>query len=260
MSSHEHINYLAGSPYRPEILAMLCEDDLRPAELTAEIDVTRTTVQRILAGFTERNWLMKRNGAYRATATGRRLYETYETLSQEVARAETYGPLAVNAEEAVDVLAPEIFTQTTATVATNRNPLAPIERYFGIVSDAEKSVRQFAPIVTTEAADIVDRTLADSIPFSMIIDTELFETMQLQFPETLERWNNNSHFAFAVSQSPIEYGLSIIDDIVLVGSIDQGQNLEILVEGTHPDLFDKSTSFYEQRWAESTPGATLLSE
>ena len=260
MRPQEHIKYLSGSPYRPEILSVLCEDALRPAELTDEIDVTRTTIQRVLRGFTERNWIVKRNGAYCATATGQRLWETYETLSQEVERAETYGPLAVNAREIADALAPEIFTRTTATLPTNRNPLAPLERYFAVCAEVETAVHQMAPIVTTEAIEMIDDVLSDEIPVRLLIDTELYETIQQQYGCVLRRWNADPHISLGVSELPIKYGLSILDETVIAGSVDQGQNIEIIVEGTDPELLEKTTKFYETRWAESTPLSTLLSE
>ena len=84
---HDGAQYLAGSPVRVAILRALRDDPRRPAELTDAVDATRTTVQRILGGFRERDWVVKRDAAYRVTPTGERVHDAYETLLAEVGRA-----------------------------------------------------------------------------------------------------------------------------------------------------------------------------
>lgn len=253
MSPHEDIRYLAGSPYRPELLAALRAEDLRPAELTERIDVTRTTVQRILSGFRERNWILKTDRTYRTTVTGERVLDAYEALEDEVERAEAYGVLAANAEEIAVALAPELFTATTATVATGKNPFGPIERYFAVCETVENQVRQVAPIVSTEAVEMVDAFLANGVTVQLIVDSDLYETMQLQFPGALQAWRADPLIALSVQGEPIDYGLSLLDETVVAASVDKGLNLEILVEGTDPTLRETTVSLFERMWADATP-------
>src|SRR6056297_3936652 len=95
---HDGAQYLAGSPVRVAILRALRDDPRRPAALTDAVDATRTTVQRILGGFRERDWVVKREAAYHVTPTGARVYNAYEDLLDEVELAERYGRFAAELE------------------------------------------------------------------------------------------------------------------------------------------------------------------
>lgn len=259
MSPHEDIKYLAGSPYRSEILAALRTDDLRPAELTERIDATRTTVQRILSGFRDREWIVKTGPTYRATVTGQRVLEVYRSLETEVERAETYGPFGVYADEVSRRLAPELFTETTVTRATDQQPFAPIERYIEVTSRTQRRIRTLAPIVSQEAIDIAEEYLSRGVDLDLVIDRAMFEAFEAQFPETLARWIDRPDSSVGVCPESIDFGLSITDDTVLVGAIDEGGNLTILAEGTDRSLRAAAVEVFEGRKRQTTPAGELLS-
>jgi predicted transcriptional regulator len=259
MSPHEDIKYLAGSPYRSEILAALRTDDLRPAELTERIDATRTTVQRILSGFRDREWIVKSGPTYRTTVTGQRVLEAYRSLETEVQRAEAYGPFGEYADEVSRRLAPELFTETTVTRATDQQPFAPIERYIEVTSQTQRRIRTLAPIVSQESIEIVDAYLSRGVEFELVIDGTMFDAFKHQYRETLLRWNDPPVSTIWVSPESIDFGLSINEDIVLVGAIDEGRNLTILAEGTDASLREAAIELFTERKQGTTPVEELLS-
>ena len=259
MSPHEDIKYLAGSPYRAEILGALCADELRPAALTERVDATRTTIQRILSGFREREWVVQTGSVYRGTITGERVLAAYRSLEAEVERAEAYGPFCVYAEEVSRRLAPELFTETTLTRATDQQPFAPIERYIEVTRQTQHHIRTLAPIVSRETIEITDEYRSRGVRLDLVIDRTMFDAFKNQYRETLSRWNDPPDSTIWVCSEPINFGLSITEDTVLVGAVDEGRNLTILAEGTDRSLRETATELFEQRKERTTPVDELLS-
>ena len=118
------VQFLTGSPQRRNVLKALCEEPARPHELCADIDATRTTIQRILAGFRERQWVVKYDGDYRPTVTGRRICQQYEALLGELRLAREFGPLAAHLGPVANDLPIEALERGQLTVSDEGSPLA----------------------------------------------------------------------------------------------------------------------------------------
>jgi len=134
---HDGAKYLAGSPVRVAILRTLRRDPRRPADLTAAVDATRTTVQRILAGFRDRDWVVKRGAVYCVTPTGERVHDAYEALLSEIERADRYGQFAADLERVGAEFPPSALASGELTVAADRNPLAVVDRLTELLRDGE---------------------------------------------------------------------------------------------------------------------------
>jgi len=141
------VQFLTGSPHRRAVLAALCDEPARPHELCDDIDATRTTIQRILAGFRERQWVVKHHGDYRATVTGRRVCEQYETLHDEITRARRFGPLAAHLGPVADDLPVEALATGRLTVSEEGNPLAALSRFTEWLQEVEGEMCAISPVV-----------------------------------------------------------------------------------------------------------------
>lgn len=243
MPPHEHIKYLAGSPYRAEILEILCSGQLRPAELTEQVAVTRTTVHRILSGFCDRQWVRKQDSLYYTTVTGKRVLAAYESIADEVERAEAYGPLVAHCGHILAHFPPELYTETTVTHATDQQPLATLERYLEMIDTDTSVVQASVPILTQLTNDAIVQHAQNGITMDILIDEDTFETAKQSFAPMLKQWLREDNFTLYVSANRIDYGISLVDDQMLIGGFSPAGQLAVLVEGTHPVLLDSTTQF-----------------
>lgn len=241
------------------MLSILCVQSLRPAELTEQIDVTRTTVQRILSGFRDRNWVHKRDGTYRTTVTGQRVLRAYEALEEEVERAEACGPLAVHADQLSRRFEPELFTETDLTVATSHQPLAPIERYFSQITQEISRIYSVASMFTEASTGAIETFIEMDVTGELIYDEAMLEEVSESSLQTISRWDERDNCAVFTTSLPTDFGMTIADETVFVGGFTDG-NLVILAEGSHPTLVASAKEFVEEIKADATPLSANLVE
>lgn len=243
--AHEDVQYLAGSPARHEILATLCEEPLRPADLTDRVDVTRTTVQRVLAGFSERRWVHKRGGSYEPTVGGRRVVDRYESLLDTAEQARHLGPLATHLGSAVDELPAAAF-DGEITVATDSAPLAPVDHVVERLRELETDeILVVSPIVSGVFNRAGAEIIECGIGFRMVIDESVLEQSKEAFPEALRRAHEADAVTVAVSSEQLEVGLVVVDHVVFIGAYDGDGNLRAVLESENESVVEWGRERYE---------------
>ncbi|SDY26338.1 helix-turn-helix transcriptional regulator [Halopenitus persicus] len=206
--AHEDVRYLAGSPGRIEILRAIREEPLRPAAITRRVESTRTTVQRVLAGFRERRWVVERDATYRLTATGERVCAAYEDLLDATARAREFAPFAANAEPIAAEMPAAAFEHGTLTVATAQDPLAPVDRLIDRFEETEDAtVRSISPIVSRTFNEAAMDLLGRETSIRLVIDERVLETSAETFPEALTRAVDRCDVSVSVHPDPLPVGL-----------------------------------------------------
>jgi len=230
---HDGTRYLAGSPVRVAILRALREEPRRPAALTDAVDATRTTVQRILAGFRERDWVVKRDAVYRVTATGARVHDAYEALLTEVERAERYGQFAATVER-VGVDFPSAgIPDSDLTVASDRNPLAAVDRLTELLRESHGAdIRAVSPVVIQQLNDAAAAALDDGASVELIIDRDVVDTSVEEFEPATDRALDDDDAEVYVSAEPIECGLFRYDEVACVTAYDERNNPRCVIEST----------------------------
>ncbi|XVH33661.1 helix-turn-helix transcriptional regulator (plasmid) [Haloferacaceae archaeon DSL9] len=200
--------------------------------MTARVDATRTTVQRILAGFCERNWAVKSDGTYVATGTGCRVLDAYDTLAVEIERAHRYRPFDAHIGSLRARLPSEVYTTSRLTVSTTSDPLAPLDRFLSVVQSAEfETLRGITPIVTTAFNRTHKNALEAGVEIEVIIDTGVLEVSQDSFGEALTHGLESDAFELYVHPEPLTFGLSLFGEQLCIGAYDGG-NLTALLETT----------------------------
>lgn len=258
-SDHGHggAQYLAGSPVRVAMLRALREEPRRPADLTAAVDATRTTVQRILAGFGERDWVVKRGAVYCVTPTGKRIHEAYESLLEEVDRAERYGQFAADLERAGVDFPPEALDTGELTVAAGRNPLAAVDRLTELLREGHGTdIRAVSPVVIQQFNEAAADALDAGADIELIIDRDVVETSVSEFGQATERALTDDDATVYVASAPIEYGLFRYDDVACVTAYDQRNNPQCVFESTDSTVIE----WVDERLESFVADATRLSE
>ncbi|TKX54301.1 transcriptional regulator [Halorubrum sp. SP3] len=236
---HDGAQYLAGSPVRVAILRALRDDPRRPAELTDAVDATRTTVQRILAGFRERDWVVKRDAAYRVTPTGERVHDAYETLLREVERADRYGRFAATVERVGVDFPGDGIPDSELTVASDQNPLAAVDRLTELLRESSGAeIRAVSPVVLQQFNEAAAAALDGGASVELIIDRDVADASVAEFEPATDRALDDDDAEVYVSAEPIEYGLFRCDDIACVTAYDERNNPRCVLESTDEAVVD----------------------
>lgn len=258
-SVHGDIQFLTGSPARFAVLSALAESAARPCELCDQVDATRTTIQRILAGCSDRQWVRKVGRQYRLTLTGRRVYERYDALVTETERAGEFGPLAEHLGPIGDDLPDVVLDAGTITVGSEQTPLAPVNRLTDWFSDAEGTVRTISPIVAAMFNDTAAELLDSGVQIESIIDYNVLEQSEREFDDALTRGITDESIKFYVAESPLDFGLVVDDRGCCLGAYDDDNNLRVTLVVEDPVAREWALDQFDQCRQDATRLTDVLS-
>ena len=247
------VQFLTGSPHRRAVLAALCAEPARPSELCAEIDATRTTIQRILAGFRERQWVVKHDGDYRATVTGRLVCDRYEALCREVTRAQRFGSLAAHLGPVADDLPPSALERGRLTVSEDGSPLAVLSRFTEWLEAVEGEFHAISPVVAQPFNDIGAELLSENTRIEFVIDSEVLERSKANYESALEFGLNHDRMATYVHEAPLDIGVALDDERCCVVAYDDDSNLKAMLEAGEGDLYEWTTALFERYRERAVP-------
>ncbi|MDR5674447.1 Transcriptional regulator, contains HTH domain [Halalkaliarchaeum sp. AArc-CO] len=261
MAAHDDVQYLAGSPVRAKILSALCEEPLRPTELTDRVDATRTTVQRILAGYLERDWVVKRGRRYTVTVTGRGVYRAYESLRADLERASELGPFASHIGPIADDLPWSALKSAEITAARDRDPFATVQRLVELISTADADrMRAVTPIVAEVFNEAAGEFIEGGGHLELTIDPGVLEASRAGFPDAVDRAVENGDVEVRVHPEPIEFGLMLCEEWTCLGAYDDENNVRAVVESDSPELFDWADEQYDRYRSRTVPLDEVLSD
>ncbi|WP_284007489.1 helix-turn-helix transcriptional regulator [Haloarcula pelagica] len=258
-SVHGDVQFLTGSPARFAVLSALAESPARPCELCDRIDATRTTIQRILAGYSDRQWVRKVDGDYRLTLTGRRVYERYESLLAETERAKQFGPLAEHLGPIGDELPDVVLDTGTITVGSEQTPLAPVNRLTEWFAAAEGDVKTVSPIVAAIFNNTATTLLEQGTRIESIIDHSVLERSEREFDDALARGVDDESIEFYVYETSLDFGLVVDDRGCCLGAYDDSNNLRVTLVVEDPAAREWALDRFHRYREDATPLETVLS-
>lgn len=257
----DDVQFLTGSPHRPVILDAMSTDPVRPGKLTERVDATRTTVQRVLAGFLDRQWVAKRDGEYYATVTGKRVHARYESLVDEIGRAQALGPMATHLEFPLEDVPDEALATGSVTVATEQNPLAVIEGIVEWFQDRDGGhVAGVTPIVSQTINEAAAEMVDDGTSVDLVIDPNVLEHSAAEFPSATDRAVDDEGVDAFVYPEPVSYGLAVHGTDVMLAAYDDESNPRALLECDDADVADWAEDRVDRLLSRATPLAEALSD
>lgn len=242
----DDIQFLTGSAQRREVLTALCEEPARPAELCADIDATRTTIQRILAGFRDRQWVVKHDGRYRTTITGQQVCTQYRNLLNTAEHARELGPLAAHLGPVADDIPVEPLKDGRLTVSEEGSPLATLSRFTDWMGGIDESLRAVSPVVARPFNDIGAELLASGTDIELVINTEVLERSRVQYRSDLELGVEHDEMDIYVQETPLPVGIAMDVERVCIVAYDDGNNMQAMLESTDGELYQWAADTYEQ--------------
>jgi predicted transcriptional regulator len=254
------VQFLTGSPQRFAVLSALCETPARPCDLRDRVDATRTTVQRILAGFRERDWVYKRDGQYHPTVTGRRVLTRYRSLLTDVERAREFGPVATHLEPIADRFPAALLTESTMTRGTEQDPLAAVSRLIDRFRSAEGEVRAISPIVSQSFNEVAAELLDSDVEMTLVVDRDVIDRSASDFPTAFERGIEHGGIDIFVHETPLSFGLLLDDTGCCLAVYDDGNNLRATIESADESVIEWAHVQYERRKERADPLETLVAD
>lgn len=259
--THDDARCLAGSPVRVAVLRSLRDEPCRPGELTDGVDATRTTVQRVLSEFTDRNWVVKRGSTYRPTPTGKRVHDAYENLLEELGRADRYGAFAADLERAGVGFPSEGLSSGSLTVAGGPDPLASVDRIVELVREgAGREIRAVSPIVTQRFNAAAADALDDGASVELIIDEHVVTASAENFGEATRRAVSDPDAQVYVASDSLDHGFFYYDDRVFVVGYDDRNNPRSVFESSHSRVVDWADERFERLLADAVPFEEVVDE
>ncbi|AAV46811.1 unknown [Haloarcula marismortui ATCC 43049] len=255
----EDCQFLTGSPQRFAVLAQLRERPARPTDLCDTVDATRTTIQRILAGCTERQWVVKRDGEYQLTVTGQRVFDQYNTLLSEIDQARTVGPLAAHLGAIAADLPPELLDPECLTTSSEQNPLAAIDRFTDWLHEVNGDVRAISPIVTSVFNDAAVELLETGTHIEFIIDHSVLERSASDFSDALDRGLEHENIDTYVHDTTLDIGLALDRSRVCLAAYDDRNNLRAIAESDATAVYHWAETVFDRYRERSQPLAAVLS-
>lgn len=250
---YDDIQFLTGSPKRRNILSALCDKPARPSELCGEIDATRTTIQRILAGFLERDWVTKRDGEYHATITGQEICRQYETMLAELARAQELGPLAENLGPVGDDLPLGTIDIADVTISESGCPLAAVSRFTEWLREVEEELFAVSPIVADPFNEIGAELLTDGVSIQFVIDETVLEQSRRKYEAELEFGIEHRNMELYVRETPLSTGVAFDGNRCCLLAYDD-RTIKAVVEGaTGEALYEWVRETYDHYRDQSVP-------
>ncbi|RLM53149.1 hypothetical protein DVK02_15025 [Halobellus sp. Atlit-31R] len=235
MNARENVAFLTGSEVRIEVLRALRSGVARPTELAEECSCARETAQRAVTAFVERGWAEKvsTSDGYRLTRAGELVGRNYDEFEQCMAVATRFEHLLSNLGGAASDLTCDTLTKTTYAQATAENPHAPIGRFLTVVGeDPIDQFRGVTPIVSGIFNQAADRVIEPESDVQLVVDREVLTTSASEYPEALDRAEDLDGLTLYVSESPLEFGLLLVDGHAYLGAYDDHGNLVASADGT----------------------------
>lgn len=254
------VQFLTGSPQRWAVMSALDEAPARPCELCEQVEATRTTIQRILSGFGDRQWVRKVDSEYRLTLTGRRVYDRYETLLAETERARELGPVAEHLGSIGDDIPDVVLDAGRITVSAEQSPLAAATHVTDWFADAEGDIRTISPIVASMFNETAAELLEEGKQITSIIDHNVLEHSADEFGEAIKEGIENGGIGIHVYESSLEFGLLVDDRGCCLGVYDDDNNLRATLTVEEPAARRWASEQFERHLADSVPLEQVISK
>lgn len=258
------IAFLARSENRVRVLRTIARKNRTRHELREKLEISRTTLGRVLNEFESRGLIRPTEQGYTTTAAAD------ATLRKFVPLLETMEGV-YNLGEAIDWLPPPAcsldfrhFRDADITVSTPDNPAEPFDRGLELIHSADRYRGLTSTAIPSYVDALRDGLVRDRLDFEGVIKADFLDTLRPD-PERAEPWYDFAEAeATWVYDGRVPINMHIVDEIVLIWLGERDEDaLEVygLLESKNPPVLSWAESLYADYRAEADPlEAVMLSE
>ena len=252
MDADDAARFLADTPERRRLLSRLRDDPGSPAELAAELPLSRRSVQRNLSGFVERGWAEKRGGAYRLTAAGAVVADEHAAYVDALAAVETHRPLYEHLPDGDRAPDPRWLADADAAVAEPDRPQAPIRHYVERLGgfDADR-VRMLSPVLSRAFHDAHAELALRGARTELVMSADLLERARSLDPAAFAVVAGVPTLSLFAHPEPLGFGLTVGGDELLLCAYDGDGQLRACVSADEPAFVAWAEDAFERHRARS---------
>ncbi|WP_255198495.1 helix-turn-helix transcriptional regulator [Halorarius litoreus] len=236
---------------RGTVLRVLREGPMDRAGLMAALDVSRTTIHRIVRSLEAQELIRQDGHEFELSAFGRTVADEVATYRRRVLAARRIQPFLETVPEIdIDV---GLFETARVTQMQPTNPYGPVARFMQLLTDSGTlygfDTTTVAPIYVDEIrAEIVGGMETDVVYLPAVI-----EDMVGTYADELEAALDSGLLTLS-KHGGLPFGLAIFDDRVGLGGYDDETGmLRVFVDTDDPAARDWALDLYEQYRVEATP-------
>jgi predicted transcriptional regulator len=226
-----------------ELLAR--EGAMDRSSFMAGLDVSRTTVHRIVRGLEGAGLLTETSGEIQLTPLGRTVADAVTEYRGRIEVAHHLEPFLDTLADRSVTLEVDHFADARVSVAEPSNPYAPLERFMELLVDSE-TLRGFD--TTTVAPIFVDRIrdeILDGMTTDVIYPPDVVETMVDAYPKVISAAAKSGELTLSKTRD-LPFGLAIFDDRIGLGGYDADSGmLSVFVDTEDPDARAWAHDLYE---------------
>lgn len=254
--SREHIQFLSGSAKRIQLLRALRKQPARQCELMERCSVSRPAVWRSLAGFSDRNWVKEDSGLYRITIIGEFVLSHYETLAEVIDCAGERARFFDHLGDIGSTFPAEALAETTVVTATPEKPSVALNRFRdALTTSTTEQFRALVPGVRRVVEEVSWHLSTMDAAFELIVGETALELQTV--PDALVEARSHEWFRFYMCPKPLEFGMLLSDDYVLVSAYDEWGNLRSCLEGMNEPLLEWAVDIYKEHRQDATPADAI---
>ncbi|ELZ61132.1 MULTISPECIES: winged helix-turn-helix domain-containing protein [unclassified Haloferax] len=254
-SALDEIEFLALSQNRVDALRYLAERPHSRRELVERTGASQPTMGRILSDFEDRSWLVREDGAYRATVTGELVSRGFDDLVDILDTDAKLRPVVEWLPTDAITFDLEHLTEATITTPSQVRPNAPVKRAVSLLSEAE-DVRIFSYAFNEQNLDIVrERTAAGDQRFEGVFSSAAIDALahDSQLREQLRDLLNADAAAVRITDEPIPMAATIADTTVHLFLRDDNGILQASIDVTEPEVLAWADDLFERYWEAAEP-------
>lgn len=243
----EGIAFLARSENRVAVLQAFATDDWTRQELRADLDVSRTTLARILNEFETRRLIARTGQGYTATPTAEAIHERFVPLLETMEGLATLGEAIEWLPEPARAIDVRHLRDAEITTTSNQNPSAPFDHGLASVRDADTYRGLTSTAIPQYVETVSERTAAGDLDGEGVIQASFLDVLA-DAPERVEPWYDIADRLF-LYDGQVPVNMHIVDETVLIwlGEFADGE-LEIhgLLESTNPAVLSWAEACYAE--------------
>lgn len=245
--------FLAVVGRRADLLGALDGQAVQKPDLEAELDVSRSTIDRGIRELEQRALVERANGGYRRTLAGALALEEYDRLRERADGLARGGELLAALDRDAD-LDSAMLADATIVERERTAPYRPVEELYDIV-DAATSVRAFDLTVHPQQVDTYRRNVEGGMEAELVLTTEVVERLVADHANEFEETVDTDRVGLWQATEELPYGLVIAetpDGPVAAVMIYSDQGVVGCIRNDHPEAVVWARRRFERERDRST--------
>lgn len=240
---------------RADVLDLLTDGPHDKSEILAELDVSRSTVDRALRELETYNCVTREDGAFVATLVGRVLLETYDSHFANVDGISRATDVLVNLPQSAPV-SPEMLAGAEVLRPEAPAPHLPHDILEDIVTEAEQCYGFSVAMTNTRVVDLLRERAVEGVPIELVFSPAMVAHVRNGFAEPIREAATEGTMDLYENDG-LPFGLLIgeMGDRTRVAVVIYGPRSELagIVHNDTPEAVTWARILYRTHRREATP-------